>query len=1388
MSGNKSFSSESHYLREFKSLAERASRDMLSGLFNRATAVSHIEEYLDRMQQGDVCALFMIDLDKFKLVNDTLGHPAGDRVIQLAARAISGCFRPTDIVGRLGGDEFFALFTGRISEEAVHARARALCDALRFSVGEAPEIQITASVGVYIATAAAHDFDSLYRNADAALRQAKDNGRNTICIRSGQESNNNNNNNNNSLNCAIIQFPSILEHMEEGVFLIELNDTAYVTYASPVVCRMMGVDTKTLDLPCELSTFGRPHPDDMAELLRHLKDAAMHDGISEYEYRFSIAEGEWRWCRARIMRHGPACPRYPVLLVFCTDISAIRRRDHLLSANYESLKLVQEQGGFFLWVLDTTTRTCKLFSTKRPYPAPYVSINNFPESLITRGWVHPDSANRFRDFADEMLSGNLAGSGVFILRHKMSRSYGWYAVAYSTVPDRDRMSPRIVGLARYLPDFLDGQEKLWEALRPNLFAYLRIDISDDHVETLWAEDSHPYGPAQDMNCEVFIDKERKQLFCREDRDDLVAAFSRDALLKSFALGHHWVSREFRRVDLGGVIRWIAYTAYLSRHEQTGHVQAFLFLQDVQLRHTWENSLGENIHSSPVSGMYSRKTARLLAESIMRDSASPGLNTLALVHITGLSELEKDVQAVAHRRTFVHMAFSLLLGPECIIGEYGRDALSIFRAAKTRHGDMRKRINDVLAFVRQTILNSGQSFPLHFTVVMNCAISGNDDYEALLRSSERICAVHQYEPQDTVIFVPAGRKTTIPAPEAPLLSPDTRSSLPLQVEVPLTEDSLSPEQKTEENLSQDQKDVLISCLRALLSKDPQKAPVLETLGHVGRHYQADRVYTLVPIEDGRAVHVLQEWTAENVHGLSKYISNMPVDRLPLLKFCLNTKKPLFINRSIKNPLQEDQRLWSYAVFPLTTNNPRTDGLLCMENPRAYQKNDALLPSLLTDIANACHLGLAGKSGRASEDPFTGLLNLNAYMDKVYLITSDNYSSLGVFTISIANAADPTEQHDAGQRAQILLHLTETLKALFGRALLFRTGTNEVVALCPNTTQEVFLARVFRTQSMLQRRYAKQIRFGHTWAEGFFSGEKLVREARAIMLCDHLETTDAPPLRQAQDRHGMNVKNLEGLERFVVFLQPKVDMRCGKTVGAEALVRGMDSHGLIVPPSRFMENMEKSGSIRTLDLFVLDSTLATMEEWRRKGLRLLPISVNFSRFTLFSPSSPGAVLAILSRYPSISPSLLEVEISEAALDVETGSLIRAMNFFRPFGLHFSLDDFGCRYSNLSLFTSVPFDAVKLDRSLIKDIASNTMSLELVGDIVGLCSTWNMTCIAEGVENQAQVDALLGVGGVYAQGFYFARPIPIQEFEQNHLIRNVSEKTEEQHADPKTEGDQA
>lgn len=158
--------------RQFAELQERASKDALSGLLNRATAEQYINQRLSQMEQEDLCALFIIDLDNFKTVNDTMGHQAGDQAIRLAARVLSGLFRATDIVGRLGGDEFLVFLCGQITEKLVRRKGRELCQKLQLALGSTPAVTVTASVGIYL-SGKAQNFEQLYRSADLALYKAK---------------------------------------------------------------------------------------------------------------------------------------------------------------------------------------------------------------------------------------------------------------------------------------------------------------------------------------------------------------------------------------------------------------------------------------------------------------------------------------------------------------------------------------------------------------------------------------------------------------------------------------------------------------------------------------------------------------------------------------------------------------------------------------------------------------------------------------------------------------------------------------------------------------------------------------------------------------------------------------------------------------------------------------------------------------------------------------------------------------------------------------------------------------------------------------------------------------------------------------------------------------
>ena len=216
-----------------------------------------------------------------------------------------------------------------------------------------------------------------------------------------------------------------------------------------------------------------------------------------------------------------------------------------------------------------------------------------------------------------------------------------------------------------------------------------------------------------------------------------------------------------------------------------------------------------------------------------------------------------------------------------------------------------------------------------------------------------------------------------------------------------------------------------------------------------------------------------------------------------------------------------------------------------------------------------------------------------------------------------------------------------------------------------------------------------------------------------------------------------------------------------------MRGVREDGSLVLPGQFIEQLEQTGAIRNLDYFVLDRTLFLLDRWRGEGLGELRVSVNLSRVTLFSPTALASLLAIHSRYPSVPAESIEFEITESAGFFETDKLNCVIDRIRQCGFRVSLDDFGSKYANLPTFTSVKFDTVKLDRRLVTDLADNKVNRMLVRDIIQICASCGMSCIAEGVETQEQIDALEDAGCRFAQGYFYDRPMPAEKFVQKYLI---------------------
>ena len=230
-------------------------------------------------------------------------------------------------------------------------------------------------------------------------------------------------------------------------------------------------------------------------------------------------------------------------------------------------------------------------------------------------------------------------------------------------------------------------------------------------------------------------------------------------------------------------------------------------------------------------------------------------------------------------------------------------------------------------------------------------------------------------------------------------------------------------------------------------------------------------------------------------------------------------------------------------------------------------------------------------------------------------------------------------------------------------------------------------------------------------------------------------------------------------FCLYYQPKVDMRHGRVIGAEALIRWRHPEQGVLAPGAFMAMVENSEFAGTLGDWVLETAIRQMATWSAAGL-VLPVSVNMSARHLQQPDFATRLQTLLARYPGICPEWLELEVLETTALNELERVSRIFAECRELGVHFALDDFGTGYCSLSYLKHLPAQILKIDQSFIRTMLADAGDLTIVRGIIGLAEAFKLAVIAEGVESVEHGVRLLELGCDHAQGYVIARPMPAEE----------------------------
>ncbi|HAF08663.1 MAG TPA: hypothetical protein DCK98_01075 [Chloroflexi bacterium] len=231
-------------------------------------------------------------------------------------------------------------------------------------------------------------------------------------------------------------------------------------------------------------------------------------------------------------------------------------------------------------------------------------------------------------------------------------------------------------------------------------------------------------------------------------------------------------------------------------------------------------------------------------------------------------------------------------------------------------------------------------------------------------------------------------------------------------------------------------------------------------------------------------------------------------------------------------------------------------------------------------------------------------------------------------------------------------------------------------------------------------------------------------------------------------------------LVLYYQPQVDLVTGAVVGAEALLRWRDPERGLVPPMHFIPLAEQSGLILEITPWVVKDALHQVQAWRDENLDLR-VSVNVAMRNLHDPQFAESIEALVGS-SGVPAQALTLEITEGTMMLEAERVLEVLHRFRKLGIGIAIDNFGTGYSSLSYLSRLPVDEIKIDKSFVMALAERG-NRAIVESVIELGRAFDLRVVAEGLKNEATLQAMTELGCPVAQGFHFSAPVPADSFKQ-------------------------
>lgn len=577
------------------------------------------------------------------------------------------------------------------------------------------------------------------------------------------------------------------------------------------------------------------------------------------------------------------------------------------------------------------------------------------------------------------------------------------------------------------------------------------------------------------------------------------------------------------------------------------------------------------------------------------------------------------------------------------------------------------------------------------------------------------------------------------------------------------------------------EILLQCIRDLSTEPNIDVAVNQLLQTIGEFHGADRAYIFEFDYNNAIINNTYEWCSAAVTPQLDNLQNVPIELIDhwIRQFKLAGH---FYISSLDNPdgqkgpeydVLAAQNIDSLMATPLFDDG-KIIGFLGIDNPKAYTSDFSLLESITyfiqTDVKK--RKILQQLEHLSYTDALTGLGNRNKYIQFLREFEEKEHQSVGIVFLDINGLKEANDKygHDYGDRQ--IVKTAEMLNAVFENHV-FRIGGDEFIAFGLDDTKDKFDSDVIKLHQLFNGQESCNVSFGSTWKSDNFDVGDLISYADKLMYINKQSYYSSSKSANLSYRADMTVKLLASINEgeYLIHLQPKVNLKTREVFGAEALVRRQDATGKLIMPSRFIPLFEEESIIRHIDLYVLDSVCRLLAEWKSRGYKLIPVSVNLSRITLMEDGIVEKMTSVCDKY-DIPHELIDIEVTESISKMETSTLISLAKAIKNAGFRLSLDDFGSQYSDFAILTLIDFDMIKIDKQLIEEIESNEKSRILLKHSINICREMNaVSSLAEGIETEKQHLLLEEFDCNYGQGYYYSRPIDVETFERTFMSDKIA-----------------